>query len=146
MFEEEIVVALLVSIFALCLHYYIGTIDLWYMPALEICIALVFYELIKAMYNSYKTFDTHSKTQEQARQDELSLLTDINTLKNKNIPITTPIPTPSQSLPSEPSKNITFKKDRYFRDDDNVFDNVEVTTGDEEVMSETSNSYTEENV
>ena len=53
MFEEEIVVSLLIAIFALCLHYYIGTIDLWYIPAVEIFIGIVFYELIKAMYKSY---------------------------------------------------------------------------------------------
>jgi hypothetical protein len=146
MFEEEILVALLVTIFALCLHYYIGTIDLWYMPAVEICIALIFYELTKAMYNSYKTFDNHARVQQQARQDEISLLTDINTLKNKNIETTTTNTHPIQN--KDHSKSITFeeiKKIRHFRNDEDVLDKVEVTTGTEEVMSDIM-SDTEENV
>ena len=137
MFEEEILVALLVSIFALCLHYYIGTINLWYIPAVEICIALVFYELIKAMYNSYKTVDNHSKIQEQARQDELSLLTDFNTLKNKNI---------TQPSPIQQPKNIKFEEPRIPRHDENTVDTIEVTSGTEEIMSDTTMSDTEESV
>jgi lipoprotein-anchoring transpeptidase ErfK/SrfK len=141
MFEEEIIVSLLISIFALCLHYYIGTIDLWYIPAVEIFIAIVFYELIKAMYKSYKTYEDHNKTQQKARQYEFNLITDINTNENSRI-----VPTlhdKEQSTSSKTNKkNITFDKSkevRYFNDDENLFDTVEVTNGKEEqAMSDTS--------
>ena len=84
MFEEEILVALLVTIFALCIHYYIGVIDVWYIPAVEIFIALVFYELSKAMFKSYKTFEHHNISQQKARQEEINLMTELNTSKNEN--------------------------------------------------------------
>ena len=142
MFEEEIVVSLLIAIFALCLHYYIGTIDLWYIPAVEICIALVFYELIKAMYKSYKTYEDHNKNQQKARQYEFNLMTDINTNQNTNIP---PLNDKEHLLSSKTNKkNITFDKSkevRYFNDDESLFDTVEVTNGkEEEAMSDTSAS------
>lgn len=145
MFEEEIVVSLLIVIFALCLHYYIGTIDLWYIPAVEIIIGIVFYELIKAMYKSYKTYEDHNKDQQKARQYELNLMTDINTSQNTYIP---PLKEENKEKEQkENKKNITFDKNkeiRYFKDDDKLFDTVEVTNGEEEVMSDTSVTETEE--
>ena len=145
MFEEEIVVSLLIAIFALCLHYYIGTIDLWYIPAVEIFIAIVFYELIKAMYKSYKTYEDHNKTQQKARQYEFNLMTDLNTNQNTYIP---PLKEKEKEKEQkENKKNITFDKNkeiRYFKDDDRLFDTVEVTNGEEEVMSDTSVTETEE--
>ena len=139
MFEEEIVVSLLIAIFALCLHYYIGIIDLWYVPAVEILVALVFYELIKAMYQSYKTYEDHNKNQQKARQYEFNLMTDINTNKNINIP---PSHNEEHKMSSKSNKkNITFDKSkevRYFNDDESLFDTVEVTDGKEEVMSDKS--------
>lgn len=145
MFEEEIIVSLIIAIFALCLHYYIGTIDLWYIPAVEIIIGIVFYELIKAMYKSYKTYEDHNKDQQKARQYELNLMTDINTNKNTYIP-----PLKEQEKEKEQKenkKNISFDKNkevRYFKDDEKLFDTVEVTNGEEEVMSDTSVSETDE--
>ena len=144
MFEEEIVVSLLIAIFALCLHYYIGTIDLWYIPAVEIFIGIVFYELIKAMYKSYKTYEDHNKDQQKARQYELNLMTDINTNENIHIP---PIKEEEKEKEKENKKNISFDKNkevRYFKDDENTFDTIEVTNGQEEVMSDTSVTETEE--
>ena len=145
MFEEEIVVSLLIAIFALCLHYYIGTIDLWYIPAVEIFIAIVFYELIKAMYKSYKTYEDHNKTQQKARQYEFNLMTDLNTNQNTHIP---PLKEKEKEKEQkENKKNITFDKSkeiRYFKDDEKLFDTVEVTNGEEEVMSDTSVTETEE--
>ena len=139
MFEEEIVVSLLIAIFALCLHYYIGTIDLWYIPAVEILVALVFYELIKAMYKSYKTYEDHNKNQQKARQYEFNLMTDINTNQNTNIP---PLNDEEHKMSSKTNrKNITFDKSkevRYFNDDERLFDTVEVTNGKEEALSEKS--------
>jgi len=47
----------------------------------------------------------------------------------------------------ENKKNITFDKSkeiRYFKDDEKLFDTVEVTNGEEEVMSDTSVTETEE--
>lgn len=142
MFEEEIIVSLLIAIFALCLHYYIGTIDLWYIPAVEIFVGIVFYELIKAMYKSYKTYEDHNKDQQKARQYELNLMTDINTNQNTNIP---PLKEKEKEQ-KENKKNISFDKNkevRYFKDDEKLFDTVEVTNGEEEVMSDTSLSETE---
>lgn len=139
MFEEEIIVSLIIAIFALCLHYYIGTIDLWYIPAVEIMVGIVFYELIKAMYKSYKTYEDHNKDQQKARQYELNLMTDINTNQNTYIP-----PLKEQEKEKEQKenkKNISFDKNkevRYFKDDEKLFDTVEVTNGEEEVMSDTS--------
>ena len=146
MFEEEIVVSLLIAIFALCLHYYIGSIDLWYMSAVEIFIGIVFYELIKAMYKSYKTYEDHNKNQQKARQYEFNLMTDLNTNQNTYIP---PLKEQEkeQKKEKENKKNITFDKSkeiRYFKDDDRLFDTVEVTNGEEEVMSDTSVTETEE--
>ena len=144
MFEEEIIVSLIIAIFALCLHYYIGTIDLWYIPAVEIMVGIVFYELIKAMYKSYKTYEDHNKDQQKARQYELNLMTDINTNKNTYIP-----PLKEQEKEKEQKenkKNISFDKKkevRYFKDDEKLFDTIEVTNGQEEVMSDTSLSETE---
>jgi hypothetical protein len=144
MFEEEIVVSLLIAIFALCLHYYIGTIDLWYIPSVEIIIGIVFYELIKAMYKSYKTYEDHNKTQQKARQYEFNLMTDLNTNQNTHIP---PFKE-KEKEEKENKKNITFDKKkevRYFKDDEKLFDTVEVTNGDqEEVMSDTSMTETDE--
>lgn len=143
MFEEEIMVSLLITIFAMCLHYYIGVIDLWYMPAVEILISLMFYELIKAMHQSYKTYEDHNNIQQKARQYELNLMTDINTNENTRIPLVEE----QQATKSNKSlKTITFdenKEVRYFKDDDKVFDNVEITHGQEEVMSDTTMSDTE---
>ena len=144
MFEEEIVVSLLIAIFALCLHYYIGSIDLWYMSAVEIFIGIVFYELIKAMYKSYKTYEDHNKNQQKARQYEFNLMTDLNTNQNTHIP---PLKEKEKEKEKENKKNITFDKNkeiRYFKDDDRLFDTVEVTNGEEEVMSDTSVTETEE--
>ena len=144
MFEEEIVVSLLIAIFALCLHYYIGSIDLWYMSAVEIFIGIVFYELIKAMYKSYKTYEDHNKNQQKARQYELNLMTDLNTNQNTYIP---PIKEKEKEKEKENKKNISFDKNkevRYFKDDEKLFDTVEVTNGEEEIMSDTSLSETEE--
>tara|TARA_Y100000389_G_scaffold119714_1_gene116878 strand:- start:59 stop:526 length:468 start_codon:yes stop_codon:yes gene_type:complete len=146
MFEEEIVVSLLIAIFALCLHYYIGSIDLWYMSAVEIFIGIVFYELIKAMYKSYKTYEDHNKNQQKARQYEFNLMTDLNTNQNTYIP---PLKEQEkeQKKEKENKKNITFDKSkeiRYFKDDEKLFDTVEVTNGEEEIMSDTSLSETEE--
>lgn len=141
MFEEEIIVSLIIAIFALCLHYYIGTIDLWYIPTVEIMVGIVFYELIKAMYKSYKTYEDHNKDQQKARQYELNLMTDINTNKNTYIP-----PLKEQEKEKEQKenkKNISFDKKkevRYFKDDEKLFDTVEVTNGQEEVMSDTTMS------
>ena len=141
MFEEEIIVSLIIAIFALCLHYYIGTIDLWYIPAVEIMVGIVFYELIKAMYKSYKTYEDHNKDQQKARQYELNLMTDINTNKNTYIP-----PLKEQEKEKEQKenkKNISFDKKkevRYFKDDEKLFDTIEVTNGQEEVMSDTTMS------
>ena len=144
MFEEEIVVSLLIAIFALCLHYYIGTIDLWYIPSVEIIIGIVFYELIKAMYKSYKTYEDHNKTQQKARQYEFNLMTDLNTNQNTHIPSSKE----KEKEEKENKKNITFDKKkevRYFKDDEKLFDTVEVTNGDqEEVMSDTSMTETDE--
>jgi hypothetical protein len=145
MFEEEIVVSLLIAIFALCLHYYIGSIDLWYMSAVEIFIGIVFYELIKAMYKSYKTYEDHNKNQQKARQYEFNLMTDLNTNQNTHIP---PLKEKEKEKEQKQNKkNITFDKSkeiRYFKDDEKFFDTVEVTNGKEEVMSDTSLSETEE--
>lgn len=139
MFEEEIIVSLLIAIFALCLHYYIGIIELWYIPALEIMVGIVFYELIKAMYKSYKTYEDHNKDQQKARQYELNLMTDINTNKNTYIP---PLKEKEKEQ-KENKKNISFDKKkevRYFKDDEKLFDTVEVTNGQEEAMSDTTMS------
>jgi len=147
MFEEEIVVSLLIAIFALCLHYYIGTIDLWYIPAVEIFIGIVFYELIKAMYKSYKTYEDHNKDQQKARQYELNLMTDINTNQNTHIPLIKKEEKEKEKEQKENKKNISFDKNkevRYFKDDKNTFDTIEVTNGEEEVMSDTSVTETEE--
>ncbi len=147
MFEEEILVSLLIAIFALCLHYYIGTIDLWYIPAVEIFIGIVFYELIKAMYKSYKTYEDHNKDQQKARQYELNLMTDLNTNQNTYIPPLKEKEKEKEKEQKENKKNITFDKNkeiRYFKDDENIFDTVEVTNGEEEVMSDTSVTETEE--
>jgi hypothetical protein len=145
MFEEEIIVSLIIAIFALCLHYYIGTIDLWYIPAVEIIIGIVFYELIKAMYKSYKTYEDHNKDQQKARQYELNLMTNINTNQNTYIP---PLKEKEKEKEQkENKKNISFDKNkevRYFKDDEKLFDTVEVTNGEEEVMSDTSVSETDE--
>lgn len=136
MFEDEIIVALLVTIFALCLHYYIGTIDLWYMPAVEIGIALIFYELSKGMVKSYKIFEHHNNSIKKARQDELNLITELNTTKNQNI---------SAKQEKEP-KSITFDKNkevRHFRNDEKILDDIEITVGTHEAMSDTTVSDTD---
>ena len=86
MFEEELIIAIIITIFVLCLHYYFGVIDLWYMPAIEVLTCIIFYELFKAMYKSYETVDNHSRIQQEARENEVNIITEINTIKNTNIP------------------------------------------------------------
>ena len=82
MFEEELIIAIIITIFVLCLHYYFGVIDLWYMPAIEVLTCIIFYELSKAMDKSYETVDNHSRIQQEARENEVNIITEINTIKN----------------------------------------------------------------
>ena len=128
MFEEELIIAIIITIFVLCLHYYFGVIDLWYMPAIEVLTCIIFYELSKAMYKSYETVDNHSRIQQEARENEVNIITEINTIKNTNIPFK------NKNL----EKKLTFDKNkeiRKFRNDEKILDNVEKTTGkEEEVM------------
>ena len=132
MFEEELIIAIIITIFVLCLHYYFGVIDLWYMPAIEVLTCIIFYELSKAMYKSYETVDNHSRIQQEARENEVNIITEINTIKNTNIPFK------NKNL----EKKLTFDKNkeiRKFRNDEKILDNVEITTGkEEEVMSDVS--------
>ena len=138
MFEEELIIAIIITIFVLCLHYYFGVIDLWYMPAIEVLTCIIFYELSKAMYKSYETVDNHSRIQQEARENEVNIITEINTIKNINIPFK------NKNL----EKKLTFDKNkeiRKFRNDEKILDNVEITTGkEEEVMSDVSITETEE--
>lgn len=140
MFEEELIIAIIITIFVLCLHYYFGVIDLWYMPAIEVLTCIIFYELSKAMYKSYETVDNHSRIQQEARENEVNIITEINTIKNTNIPFK------NKNL----EKKLTFDKNkeiRKFRNDEKILDNVEITTGkEEEVMSDVSITETEEPV
>jgi|APSaa5957512535_1039671.scaffolds.fasta_scaffold348265_1 hypothetical protein len=140
MFEEELIIAIIITIFVLCLHYYFGVIDLWYMPAIEVLTCIIFYELSKAMYKSYETVDNHSRIQQEARENEVNIITEINTIKNINIPFK------NKNL----EKKLTFDKNkeiRKFRNDEKILDNVEITTGkEEEVMSDVSITETEEPV
>ena len=140
MFEEELIIAIIITIFVLCLHYYFGVIDLWYMPAIEVLTCIIFYELSKAMYKSYETVDNHSRIQQEARENEVNIITEINTIKNTNIPFK------NKNL----EKKLTFDKNkeiRKFRNDEKILDNVEITTGkEEEVMSDVSIRKTEEPV
>lgn len=146
MFEEEIIVIILVSLFALCLHYYIGTIDLWYLPAVEIFIGIIFYELTKAMYKSYKTYDNHKKVEQKAREAEINLMTELNTVSNSYIP-------PKKSELKEDKnedknkKNITFDKNkeiRQFRNNEKILDDIEISVGKQEIMSDTTMSETDD--
>ena len=140
MFEEELIIAIIITIFVLCLHYYFGVIDLWYMPAIEVLTCIIFYELSKAMYKSYETVDNHSRIQQEARENEVNIITEINTIKNTNIPFK------NKNL----EKKLTFDKNkeiRKFRNDEKILDNVEITTGkEEEVMSDVSITEIEEPV
>lgn len=140
MFEEELIIAIIITIFVLCLHYYFGVIGLWYMPAIEVLTCIIFYELSKAMYKSYETVDNHSRIQQEARENEVNIITEINTIKNTNIPFK------NKNL----EKKLTFDKNkeiRKFRNDEKILDNVEITTGkEEEVMSDVSITETEEPV
>jgi hypothetical protein len=140
MFEEELIIAIIITIFVLCLHYYFGVIDLWYMPAIEVLTCIIFYELSKAMYKSYETVDNHSRIQQEARENEVNIITEINTIKNTNIPFK------NKNL----EKKLTFDKNkeiRKFRNDEKILDNVEIITGkEEEVMSDVSITETEEPV
>jgi c-di-AMP phosphodiesterase-like protein len=140
MFEEELIIAIIITIFVLCLHYYFGVIDLWYMPAIEVLTCIIFYELSKAMYKSYETVDNHSRIQQEARENEVNIITEINTIKNTNIPFK------NKNL----EKKLTFDKNkeiRKFRNDEKILDNVEITTGkEEEVVSDVSITETEEPV
>jgi hypothetical protein len=147
MFEDEIIVALLVTVFALCLHYYIGVIDLWYMPAVEIGIALIFYELSKGMVKSYKIFEHHNKSIQKARQEEINLITELNTSKNQNIIIGQITPKAKETKETKETKSITFDKNkevRHFRNDEKILDDIEITVGTHETMSDTTMSDTNE--
>ena len=130
MFEEELIIAIIITIFVLCLHYYFGVIDLWYMPAIEVLTCIIFYELSKAMYKSYETVDNHSRIHQEARENEVNIITEINTIKNINIPFKNK--NLEKKLTSYKNKEI-----RKFRNDEKILDNVVITTGkEEEVMSD----------
>ena len=116
MIYEEILFMLCVTIFALILHYYIGVIDIWYIPAFEILVALVIYQISLEMHKSYSTYKEHKETQEKARNSEK-------------------IQEPSKIE----EKKIKFEKTKEvikFPVDETVMNKVEVSYGKEEIMSD----------
>tara|TARA_Y100000385_G_C12553186_1_gene408813 strand:- start:100 stop:480 length:381 start_codon:yes stop_codon:yes gene_type:complete len=110
------------------------------MPAIEVLTCIIFYELSKAMYVSYQTVDNHSRIQQEARENEVNIMTEINTIKNTNIPF-------KEKKIENLEKKIKFDKNkaiRKFRINEKILDNIEIITGKEELMSDTSLSETEE--
>jgi Ca2+/Na+ antiporter len=124
MIYEEILFMLVITIFALIVHYYIGVINIWYIPSFEILVALVIYQISIEMYKSYSTYKEHKQTQENARKEQ-----------------TIPIENNKITIPKEERK-IKFEKTKEvikFPVDEKVINKIEVSYGKEEIVSEDEN-------
>ena len=87
---EQILLMLLVAIFSLLLHYYIGVINIWYFPCTEVLVALLLYEIMVSMYKSYTVYSEHIEMQNNARESEIlsfDKMTKLNTKINESTSI-----------------------------------------------------------
>ena len=126
MIYEEILFMLVITIFALIVHYYIGVINIWYIPSFEILVALVIYQISIEMYKSYSTYKEHKQTQENARKDQKIPPTQ----NNKIVP------------PPQEERKIKFEKTKEvikFPVDEKVINKIDVSYGKEEIVSEDEN-------
>jgi hypothetical protein len=127
MIYEEILFMLVITIFALIVHYYIGVINIWYIPSFEILVALVIYQISIEMYKSYSTYKEHKQTQENARKEQK-----IPIPPTQNNKITTP----------QEERKIKFEKTKEvikFPVDEKVINKIDVSYGKEEIVSEDEN-------
>jgi hypothetical protein len=90
MLTEQILLMLLVAIFSLLLHYYIGVINIWYFSCTEVLVALLLYEIMVSMYKSYAVYSEHIEMQNNARESEIlsfDKMTKLNTKINESTSI-----------------------------------------------------------
>ncbi len=90
MLTEQILFMVLVAIFSLLLHYYIGVINIWYFPCTEVLVGLLLYEIMVSMYKSYAVYSEHLEMQNNARESEIlsfDKITKLNTKINESTSI-----------------------------------------------------------
>lgn len=124
MIYEEILFMLVITIFALIVHYYIGVINIWYIPSFEILVALVIYQISIEMYKSYSTYKEHKQTQENARKEQ--------TISIEDEKIT--IPKEERKIKFEKTKEVI-----KFPVDEKIINKIDVSYGKEEIVSEDEN-------
>lgn len=134
MLTEQILFMLLVTIFSLLLHYYVGTINIWYFPCTEVLVSLLLYEIMVRMYKSYIVYSEHMEMQSSARESEtlsFDKMTKMNTKINESTSIskkTKNIEKPSESN-NKKEKIVTFPEMKEQN-------NIEIIEGNEESVLE----------
>lgn len=134
MLTEQILFMLLVTIFSLLLHYYVGTINIWYFPCTEVLVSLLLYEIMVRMYKSYIVYSEHMEMQSSARQSEnlsFDKMTKLNTKINESTSIskeTKIIEKPSESS-NKKEKIVSFPEMKEQN-------NIEIVEGNEESVLE----------
>jgi|UniRef100_A0A6C0J256 hypothetical protein len=142
MLLEKLLLALAISLLVFLIHYYTGTIDIWYMPCIELLIGIICYELFYGMYSSYKDYKKYiNRSNNVVSPTPIGLdeVTRINTLENSKRSEQQII----DKLQSVNFNNVSQVK--KFRADEKIINDIEFENGvEEEQMTDTSISETEE--
>ena len=134
MLTEQILFMLLVTIFSLLLHYYVGTINIWYFPCTEVLVSLLLYEIIVRMYKSYIVYSEHMEMQSSARESEtlsFDKITKLNTKINESTSII------KETKNIEKTPELRSKKEKIVSFPElKGQNNIEIVEGDKESVSE----------
>lgn len=142
MLLDKLLLALAISFIVFSIHYYTGTIDIWYMPCIELLIGIICYELFYGMYSSYKDYKNYINTSNNVGSSTpigLDEVTRINTLENSKR-------SEQQIIDKPQSVNFNHVSQvKKFRADEKIINDIEFENGvEEEQMTDTSISETEE--